>query len=125
MWPKHYSYGPFTWALPTIALLMYTSQDEDPDQFTAATLVQAMSGEAPGAEAVNLLRVGLQARGHDLADDADEISRLYGQLIEQPELFEHGDLPSEWTPYQVPLIRWAATWAVPSLEHHYLSTDAV
>lgn len=75
-WPKDYSDGPFTHALPTIALLLYACQG-DPKQVPAEQIVAALDASDPSVE--EAIRKGLTERGHDLDDDSP-LSALFRQL---------------------------------------------
>ncbi|MFF3088600.1 hypothetical protein ACFVRB_26665 [Streptomyces nojiriensis] len=82
-WPTEYSGGPFTYALPTVALLLYTRPtDDEPRDFPVERIVEALTTREPALEGV--IRHGLTDRRHDLDDDS-QLSTLVRWLTEYRE----------------------------------------
>ncbi|RSO42017.1 hypothetical protein DMH15_12390 [Streptomyces sp. WAC 06725] len=73
VWPKTYSDGTFTHALPTIALLLYAAPLGDPPGFVpVADIVTALTphlADPGGPPLKDTIRAGLIERRHDLEAD--------------------------------------------------------
>ncbi|MFF4205734.1 hypothetical protein ACFYZ8_34360 [Streptomyces sp. NPDC001668] len=125
-WPKNYSAGPFTFALPTVALVLYAFRfdsewEETPVEQLVAALAPRPQGETKIEDAV---RDALVERGHDLDDDS-QLSRLFRQLTEHhpPLAYTAGGLEltsaDHWPGGT--MMRAAAEWANHWIAHHHLN----
>ncbi|MFJ9634732.1 hypothetical protein ACIRU8_44295 [Streptomyces sp. NPDC101175] len=134
-WPKDYSGGPFVFALPTVALVLYAGVGGigRPEYAPVDKLVEALTPPQHGAgesgESVSLedaVRAGLTKHGHDLDDDS-QLSALFHYLADYREPITHGfggmELPSmdQWPGGT--LMKDAARWAQHKLAYHHLSAD--
>ncbi|MFH8350488.1 hypothetical protein [Streptomyces sp. NPDC018045] len=126
-WPTTYSNGPFTHALPTIALLLYAGPlIDDPEDVRVADIVTALTPHLADPAAPPLkdtLRAVLIERQHDLDDDSP-LSTLFRKLTtNQPPLAytsTGSELPSADHWPGGTLMDAAVQWAHPTLTHHYL-----
>ncbi|MFI1060426.1 hypothetical protein ACH4TC_00855 [Streptomyces spororaveus] len=121
-WPTEYSGGPFTYALPTVALLLYTrSTDDEPRDFPVERIVEALTTRELALE--DVIRHGLTDRRHDLDDDS-QLSTLVRWLTEyrEPLAYSAGglELPSMESWPGGTLMGASARWAAHSLTHHHL-----
>ncbi|MCG6497110.1 hypothetical protein [Kitasatospora sp. A2-31] len=136
--PEGYSSGPWTYALPTVALLVYTARDRDPDRdpdreeaswpkpldgVTAEWIIEQVADRTglPGR-----VRAGLE-RYNQLVD-GNPIGRLFAELTDDHEPVRSTasgtELPSlEQFPGGTLLVT-GAEWAEGLLTRHYLSTIA-
>ncbi|QKW06926.1 hypothetical protein HUT18_11510 [Streptomyces sp. NA04227] len=130
-WPKHYSAGPFTHALPTVALLLYARPlDQDPEEVSVDELVVALTpspGDATDASLEHTVRDGLTQHGHDLEDDSP-LSALFRQLTTR-----HPPLAYTATGVELSsadnwpggtMMEESARWAAHSLAHHHISANS-
>ncbi|MEV5598885.1 hypothetical protein [Streptomyces sp. NPDC052496] len=127
-WPTQYSGGPFTDALPTVALLLYaglfaSEVEEVPVEQLVAALTPRPVGEPQIEDAV---REALTERGHDLQDDSP-LSALVRRLTASHPPLAYGaggvELPSMESWPGGTTMREAARWAAHRLTHH-LSADS-
>ncbi|MFF8604116.1 hypothetical protein ACF065_33995 [Streptomyces sp. NPDC015232] len=126
-WPKEYSSGPFTYALPTVALVLYAGDfDGEPDEVPVEQIVAALTPDPVGELQIeDTVREALTGRGHDLEDDSP-LSALFRQLTEYRQPLTHGaggmELPSTEQWPGGTLMREAARWATYWLDDHHLGT---
>ncbi|MET9374866.1 hypothetical protein ABZX98_12045 [Streptomyces sp. NPDC002992] len=130
-WPKHWSSGPFTFALPTLALLLYVEPidihfQSMPRDVPTEHLIATLRSGQPGRRAEDVIRAGLPQRGHDLTDSEDRLSRLFHGCT-----VKHGadrvsllELPSFEQPRSGTQLEWGAEWAIGVLETHHLPDSA-
>ncbi|MFE5604188.1 hypothetical protein ACFQ8O_33970 [Streptomyces coelicoflavus] len=127
VWPKHDTGGPFTFALPTIALFLYAGPlESEPAEASAADLVATLAPRRAGSDGPSLedsIRAGLAKRGHDLNDDS-QLSALVRWLTVYREPVTHDvsgmDLPAfEQTPGGS-LLNEGARWVHHQFTHHYI-----
>lgn len=125
VWPKHDTGGPFTFALPTIALLLYAGPlDSQPERAPVEDIVTALAPRrASGPSLDDTIRAGLTERYHDLSDDS-KLSALVRRLTEYGEPVTHSasgwELPAfDQTPGGS-LLDAGARWVHHSFTHHYL-----
>ncbi|NBE51997.1 hypothetical protein [Streptomyces boluensis] len=128
VWPKGYSAGPFTHALPTIALYLYAVRlGDDPEHVSADEIVTALTPRRAAPEAPSLedtVRENLTKRGHDLDDDS-ELSTLVRYLGEyRPPLATGIELASDGYWSGGTLMGAAAAWVHGVFTHHYLQRDS-
>ncbi|MGK3110562.1 hypothetical protein [Streptomyces sp. WAC05858] len=129
VWPTEYSGGPFTHALPTVALVLYAGDfDSEPDEVPVEQLVAALTPNPEGEPQIeDTVREALTGRGHDLEDDSP-LSALFRQLTEYrpPLAYSAGglELPSleQWPGGT--LMREAARWSTYWLDYHHLSASS-
>lgn len=136
VWPKTYSYGTFTHALPTIALLLYTGplteepedvpvEDVPVEEIVAALAPRPLGSSEPTLE--DLIRDGLLKRRHDLDDDS-QLSALVRELIEYhpPRAYTASgaelSAADHWPGGT--LMRAAAQWAFYNCNYHYLERSS-
>ncbi|WP_413100182.1 hypothetical protein [Streptomyces sp. Inha503] len=127
VWPKTYSSGTFTFALPTIALRLYTSPLIDsPKAVPVEDIVTALAPRLadPGAPSLeDTVRDGLIKHRHDLDDDSP-MSSLYRQLTTyRPPLAYTADGFELTSADHWPggtLMGAAAEWVHYAFTHHYL-----
>ncbi|MFD0437224.1 hypothetical protein [Streptomyces chartreusis] len=127
VWPKHDTGGPFNFALPTIALLLYAGPlDNEPERVPVEDIVTALTPRRADEDTPSLedtIRAGLADRHHDLSDDS-KLSALVRSLTAYHEPVTHTasgwDLPAfEQTPGGS-LLDAGARWAHHRFTHHYL-----
>ncbi|MEU5148712.1 hypothetical protein AB0G42_16170 [Streptomyces yangpuensis] len=121
-WPTECSGGPFTYALPTVALLLYTRPtDDEPRDFPVERIVEELTTRVPALE--DVIRRGLTDRRHDLDDDS-QLSTWVRWLTEyrEPLAYSGGglELPSMESWPGGTLMGASARWAADSLTHHHL-----
>jgi hypothetical protein len=127
VWPRSYSGGPFNFALPTIALLLYAVPlSDDPEHVPVEDIIMALTSglvdrEAPSLE--DTIRESLTKRGHDL-DDGSELSSLFRSLVEHRPPIAYTSTGLELTSAdQWPggtLMGAAVEWAHHAFTHYYL-----
>ncbi|MFJ5733947.1 hypothetical protein [Streptomyces microflavus] len=131
VWPKHDTGGPFTFALPTIALFLYAGPlGIEPGRAPVDDIVTALAPRRAGEEGQSLeetIRAGLAERRHDLGDDS-KLSALVRRLTAYHEPVTHTasgwDLSAfEQTPGGS-LLEAGARWVHHSFTHHYLQSSA-
>jgi hypothetical protein len=131
VWPKHYTGGPVTFALPTIALLLYSGPLENqPERVPVDEIVAALAprrADADGPSLEKAIRAGLAERHHDLGDDS-QLSALVRWLTAYRDPVTHTasgmDLPAfEQTPGRS-LLEAGARWAHHNFTYHYLRSSA-
>ncbi|MFJ3921555.1 hypothetical protein [Streptomyces sp. NPDC090022] len=125
-WPEGYSGGTFTFALPTVTLVLYAGNFEG--ELDGVPVERIVSALAPGSvgetQIEDTVRRALADRRHDLEDDS-RLSALVRQLTEYRPPLTSGagglELPSmeQWPGGT--LMCEAARWAAYSLTHHHLS----
>lgn len=127
-WPKHSSGGPFTYALPTVALLLYSGDlDSEPgdvlvEQIVAAFTPRPVGSSEPSIE--DVVREGLTAgRGHDLDDDS-QLSVLFRELTKFRPPLAYTESGFELTAFDHwpggTLMGDSARWARYWLNYHHL-----
>ncbi|MFE7804801.1 hypothetical protein ACFU51_09100 [Streptomyces sp. NPDC057430] len=126
-WPKQWSSGPFTFALPTLALLLYVGPIDIHFQSTTRDvpieeLIATLRSREASRRVEDVIRAGLPRRGHDLEASEDQLSRLLhahavNHRAEMPSLLE---LPSLEQPRSGTQLEWGAEWAADVLETHHL-----
>ncbi|MGW5096320.1 hypothetical protein ACWEQ1_17300 [Streptomyces nodosus] len=127
VWPRSYSSGSFSFALPTIALLLYAVPlGDDPEYVPVQDIIKALTPRPAGREAPSLedmIRESLTKRGHDL-DDASELSSLFRSLVEYRPPIAYTSTGVELTSADhwpgSTLMSAAVEWARPVFTHHYL-----
>lgn len=131
VWPTHDTAGPFTFALPTIALLLYAGPlGGEPENVPVEDIVTALAPRPAAKDGPSLedtIRAGLAARHHDLEDDS-KLSSLVRWLTAYREPVTHSasgmDLPAfDQTPGGS-LLDAGARWAHHRFTHHYLQDNA-
>ncbi|RLU79908.1 hypothetical protein CTZ27_35730 [Streptomyces griseocarneus] len=131
VWPKTYSDGPFTEALPTIALLLYSRQfSDEPEHVPVGEIVEALARRQGAEDEPSLEDViwdGLVERHHDLEDDSP-LSALFRWLAEyRPPVAYTSDgfelASADHWPGGT-LMGAAATWATHVFNHHYLGSSS-
>ncbi|MGW0672540.1 hypothetical protein [Streptomyces sp. NPDC002746] len=129
VWPKDYTGGPFTFALPTIALLLYAGPlDNEPERVPVEDIVTALAPRrAEGPSLEDTIREGLAERHHDLDDDS-RLSALVRWLTVYHEPVSHSasgwDLPAMDQTPGGSLLDSGARWVHHSCTHHYLRSGA-
>jgi len=127
-WPKHYSSGPFTHALPTVALVLYAGRfEEEPDKVPVEQLVAALiPGRIGEPQIEDTVREALTKRRHDLDDDSP-LSALFRQLTEYHPPIAYtasgSELPSAEHWPGGTMMREAAQWAAHCLNYHHLGVS--
>ncbi|MFF4859918.1 hypothetical protein ACFY2N_34125 [Streptomyces rubiginosohelvolus] len=130
VWPKQDTGGPFTFALPTVALLLYSGPlDIEPEGAPVEDIVTALAprrSDESGQLLEEAIRAGLAERHHDLGDDS-ELSALVRRLTAYHEPVTHTesgwDLPAfDQTPGGS-LLDAGARWAHHRFTHHYLESS--
>ncbi|MFI1201671.1 hypothetical protein ACH4VR_19830 [Streptomyces sp. NPDC020883] len=127
VWPKNYSNGSFTYALPTIALLLYAvplgkePADVPVEDITTALTPRRADPEAPSLE--DAIRNGLIKRGHDLEDDSG-LSSLFRYLAKYRPPMAYSSTGFELTSADHEpggtLMGAAVQWVHHVFTHHYL-----
>ncbi|MEU1355360.1 hypothetical protein ABZ410_15875 [Streptomyces cinnamoneus] len=131
VWPKAYSSGPFSQALPTIALFLYSQQlSDEPEHVPVEEITEALARRRDAEDESSLedvIRDGLVRRHHDLGDDS-QLSVLFRWLAEyRPPLTHSSDgfelSSSDHWPGGT-LMGAAAAWATHVFNHHYLGRSS-
>ncbi|MGV9269473.1 hypothetical protein ACWDRR_32945 [Kitasatospora sp. NPDC003701] len=120
--PEGYSSGPWSFALPTIALTVYTGRDQPPAKDVTVDWIIEQVADRDGLE--GRVRSGLE-RYNNLAD-GDRIGKLFSWLTQYQEpTGKYGyDLPSVEDLPGGTLLSIGAGWAEDLLTRHYVSTAA-
>ncbi|MEU3299777.1 hypothetical protein ABZ729_08140 [Streptomyces sp. NPDC006678] len=127
MLSKTDSGGPFNYALPTIALLLYAAPlDDDPKHVPVEDIMTALTPRRADREAPSLedtIREGLTKRSHDL-DDASDLSSLFHYLTEYRPPMAYTSTGFELTSADHwpggTLMGAAVEWVHHAFTHHYL-----
>ncbi|MER5210983.1 hypothetical protein ABT063_10470 [Streptomyces sp. NPDC002838] len=131
VWPKTYSNGTFTYALPTIALLLYAVPlGDDPEHVPVEDIVTALTPRRadPGAPSLeDTIREGLIKRRHDLDDDSPLSSLFRSLTTYQPPLAYTStglELTSADHGPGGTLMGAAVEWIHHTFTHHYLGRSS-
>lgn len=130
VWPRNYSTGPFTYALETMALLLYAGEysrdlPRQVEHVPIDTLITAFAARGPQSRAEDLIRDGLVSLGHhpDAADD--DVSALFRNLTADHPPFEtQVELPSLEQPRAGSTMQWGSDWAWHALTAHYQRAES-
>ncbi|NIY65553.1 hypothetical protein [Streptomyces malaysiensis] len=131
VWPKTYSGGPFTFALPTIALLLYAKPlVDDPKGVPVEDIMTALTPRLADPSAPSLedtVRDGLIKLRHDLDDDSRLSSLVHQLTTYRPPLAYSStglELPSmeQWSGGT--LMGAAVEWVHHAFTHHYLDDSS-
>ncbi|MGA5819845.1 hypothetical protein ACPC54_18535 [Kitasatospora sp. NPDC094028] len=132
--PKGYSSGPWMNALPTVALLIYTARDHDPDREAAdwpktldgVTAEWIIEQVADRTGLPDRIRTGLE-RYNQLVD-GNPIGKLFAELTYEHEpvmsTVAGTELPSLEQLPGGPLLVTGAEWAESLLTRHHVTTTA-
>ncbi|WP_030458892.1 hypothetical protein [Kitasatospora sp. NRRL B-11411] len=132
--PEGYSSGPWTYALPTVALLIYTARDHDQDREEAdwpkpldeVTAEWIIEQAADRTDLPDRIRAGLDR--YNQVVDGNPIGTLFAELT-----YDHEPVRSTASGTELPsleqlpggtLLVTGAEWAESLLTRHYLSTTA-
>ncbi|MEV7869153.1 hypothetical protein AB0P17_24370 [Streptomyces sp. NPDC088124] len=128
VWPTESDAGPFTHALPTIALVLYSGpHDVAPEDVPVTELLATLTPRQTGAPLVeDTVRPALMEHGHHLDDDSP-LSTLFRQLTEPHKPLTHTSTGLE-LPFgeHVPggtLLHVSAEWASETLNFHCPSSN--
>lgn len=114
LWPERYSYGPFSYATPVLAMVCFALvPDREPEEVQVSELLRALRRGPEDAWLGDRLSVALAA----LEAGGGDLGRLLARLRKKPEVFDYPDyLPSEFVPdFREPLAG-VVEWTITALE---------